>query len=108
MWPFSKPQPKLPPINEDWAVGDLAECVVGGTWYGNAPGPDLGDVCTVARVAPGHDLRTGAPDWGLWFRAWRGPFAASCFRKVPARSTDVEIVARIKRSRPADAPKVDA
>lgn len=39
-WPFKrKPEPQ-PPINEDWRVGDLAECINNHPWMATAPRTD--------------------------------------------------------------------
>jgi hypothetical protein len=54
MWPFrKKPKPVLPPINEDWQVGDQAECLNNGKGWQGGNGPDGGDVATVTGVFAG-------------------------------------------------------
>lgn len=103
MWPFRpKPKPLNPgKINEDWAYGDLAECIrapADGLWFG-VQGPCQGDVLRVERVSPGRDAIYGIPGWFLGFARVRHNFAAECFRKVPPLNSecDAEFAAEIKR-----------
>ena len=90
MWPFKKksvppPMPEqLPPINEDWAVGDQALCI---EEFGICGCPVKGEVYIVASVFRGRAECTGRPDWGLSLRSVQnvfgtGGYAASCFRKI--------------------------
>lgn len=98
MWPFTrKPQPNARqitpgPINEDWRVGDLAECMTGG-WPDNL-GPEKGDVCRVSGVGPGiasHGYKRGKPLWFLSLKGFPGAdFDAAEFRKVPSLESEAD------------------
>ncbi len=79
-----------PKINEDWAVGDLAECITEDPWYQGAPGPKKGDVNRVVGVFPGHCKRDETPGWGLKFSKWPGAFAATSFRKITPRADEAQ------------------
>lgn len=84
------PAREWPPINEDWAVGDLAECIVPGKWACDEPGPDVGDVHRVLAVIKGTAFGTNEPGWGLKLSGYQGYFAATCFRKVLPRADAAE------------------
>lgn len=104
IWPFKKrptsPPQKLPPINEDWAVGDEAECVKGCSWFGGKEGPDTGDIFTVRKVMAGKCAQTGKPDWGLAFKPWPHAYGAFCFRKVRPVAVTAEWIERVMRGEP--------
>ncbi len=81
---------------EDWAAGDMAECLARGAWYHpcfpgrGASGPQFGEVRKVAAV-----LVLPRPEFGesrfLGFARWPGQtFAARCFRKVTPRAETIE------------------
>ena len=109
MWPFTrKPKPIDPgPINEDWRVGDLAECIAGGEWVcankSAAIGlPELGDVSRVLEVYP--DSSVWGDKWWLVLSGWPADaFNAALFRKVPPLNTaaSAEFTAQIKALQPA-------
>ena len=79
-----------PPGEEDWHVGDLAECVFAGPWHTlfgpSRIGPALGEIRTVRGVKPSNVLVAGEPITMLIFTAHHGRFAASAFRKVTPRA----------------------
>jgi hypothetical protein len=108
MWPFTrKPKPLNPgPINEDWRVGDLAECLFEGAWFGGnsgniASGLDKGDVSKVLAIGIGR-TKLGGDRYFLTLGGFRGEFDASCFRKVPPLNSeaDAEFTAKIKALKP--------
>lgn len=113
MWPFTrKPKPLNPgPINEDWRVGDLAECMlpIGWGWAMDADGPDRGDVCRVVHVYPGITTGSGEHAWFLLLKGFHDGFATNSFRKVPPLNSEAsaEFTASIRACRPTPA-KVDA
>ncbi|MBF5091933.1 hypothetical protein F1640_18430 [Novosphingobium sp. NBM11] len=56
---WRKPAPPPPAdhrnMNEDWAPGDLAECIVKGPWTPSDPfDPKAGDVLRVVRIREGY------------------------------------------------------
>jgi len=85
MWPFTRPRKPKPPEdhrvwNEDWAAGDLAECVAG-SWGGN-PGPKVGSINRIIGVKEGIG-HLGSLIYALEFQ--RHPdYAYECtaFRKI--------------------------
>lgn len=104
MWPFTrKPKPLNPgPINEDWRVGDLAECVLprGHVWP--KEGPDNGDVTKVTDVVAGLGKQTGKPGWFLGLSGFHNNYEATGFRKVPPLNSaaTAEFSESIKALRP--------
>ena len=100
-WPFTrKPKPLNPgAINEDWRVGDLAECLAkDGYWTENGVGPEFGDVLSVSIVDRATDGRVY-----LVFKAFAGDaFEARVFRKLPPLNTaaTAEFSAQIKALKP--------
>ena len=108
MWPFSKktPQPRNP-INEDWAIGDLAECLAEGDWEPDPEGPENGDVLKVIGIDTGPVGLKNEIAWRLQFAPWKGvAFASEHFRKVPPLSEQESftITAKIKRCKRSTAP----
>lgn len=111
IWPFNKwrivrsgsttsAAPKNIPINEDWRVGDLAECVeeIGG----NLDRIEVGDVFSVKAIAHGK-LKYGH-DYGWGLKVVGDEYYwASHFRKVPTITAEEEtsFAAQIKRLKPA-------
>lgn len=79
-----------PPINEDWQAGDLAECIVQGSWARDGPGPDLGDVHRVVDVIKGRSVDDDSPGWGLKLSGYSYFYNADCFRKVQPRADALE------------------
>lgn len=87
MWPFGKraTEPKRPPINEDWRVGDLAAATVDLTDIG---GPALDGTAIVSGVYPGFATVSGTPAWALQLVGYAtindpsNGFNAAAFRKV--------------------------
>jgi len=68
MWPFKprrKPAPDNRQWNEDWCIGDEAECLVD-VWMFTGPNdPKKGDVLTVTAIIDGVDDKAIAPIiWG--------------------------------------------
>ena len=100
--------PELPDSVEDWAVGDIAECIVTGHWLtlGSglwSPGPDQGDVARV--IAVQIDSPFGAPLQMLSFSRFAPrSYHAACFRKIQpqadeAKRADAEFIAGLKPAR---------
>lgn len=93
VWPFKrKPKPTPPPINDDWAVGDLAECMVNQIWndgFFYMPGPAYLEIRMVTDIKEGfykdhHHL-------GLAFARWPGKYYTSTsFRKITPRADEIE------------------
>lgn len=96
---------------DDWAVGDLAECIHDGSWYsvGGIPlhGPQLGDTLVVRKV-------NGNPKYGpsLGLNRWtEHHYIHYCFRKITPKadaiersdSSFIDLVRR--RSKPAAKPR---
>jgi hypothetical protein len=116
MWPFTrKPKPINPgPINEDWRVGDLAECVTSGDgsdWrhdLNNAPaiGPAFGDVRRVQAVFVGQSRQLRRPLWWLVVNGIPANLPATCFRKVPPLNSEAsaEFTAQIRKLAHRKAP----
>lgn len=108
MWPFTrKPKPIDPGrINEDWRVGDLAECLNDKGWSDSdtdepdQTGPELGDVHKVIGIS---DRIAKCGGWYLDLKGFPGEwFVATSFRKVPLLNTaaTAEFTAQIKAIRP--------
>lgn len=93
-------KPDQPPLSGDtsWVAGDLAECIVSGTWWQlvapgvmvPATGPQMLDVNRVVSAEPGLDVRTGQHVLFLQFAAWPRPFVSSAFRKVVPQADTAE------------------
>ena len=97
IWPFKRKE-SIPPINEDWCVGDEAECITPGEWD-DAVGPEIGDVFVVQCVMSGRCSQTGKPLWGLRFKPWEINFDTLYFRKLVQNSVVSDyIVARIRKA----------
>lgn len=109
MWPFTKKSRLVNPgpINEDWRVGDLAECMVdgGADWQPSGRGPEKGDICRVTEVYAGTSPIRKSDYWFLRFASWEIGYSESDFRKVPplSEATSAEITAMIKRKKPVKA-----
>lgn len=105
MWPFTrKPKPINPgPINEDWRVGDLAECINDSGWsydgIAGVSGPDCGDVLTVVLAMPG----TKRPQViFIGFKGWPSEtFAGYAFRKLVDTKADEQFTASIRALQPS-------
>jgi hypothetical protein len=100
--PFRKrrPDPTPPPASplvEDWAVGDLAECIIGPPWFRGltlipADGPEQGDVnkvIEVRRVVFGHDGSLVCLFLGF-SRFKDGVYVSTSFRKIIPRADATE------------------
>lgn len=110
MWPFrKKPEPTKDwrDWNEDWKVGDTAECIVDGsnvTWNDSVQPwhrPSFGQRLTVSGFIEG--MATGAPvlSYFLKFSDWPVTIATAGFRKVrPVASEKSGIVERILNATP--------
>jgi len=103
IWPFRrrKKQKPLPPINEDWRAGDLAECIKGGSWPPGIAGPAAGQICRVTDVIAGRLTVSGDPAFGLSLFGFMHFFHAEAFRKLRPvhEACDVGFAALIKRPR---------
>lgn len=104
IWPFRRrrKQKPLPPINEDWRAGDLAECISEGSWSFESSledGPAKGQICRVTKVVAGHLFGTDQPAYGLGFVGFGYFYRASDFRKLRPvhEACDVGFAALIKR-----------
>lgn len=102
IWPFRrrKPTPPLPPLDEDWAPGDLAICLTDKPWFdrkGPVAGPRRDDLCRVTIVVKGTDCQN-RPAWGLGLERWPDYWEARHFRKVRPvhEACEAEFVALIK------------
>lgn len=100
IWPFNKwwgKKNKMPPINEDWRVGDLAACI-DGSWL-QRPGPSPGAIHKVTVVIAGRFRGSNEPAWGLGLIGWTGHWDATAFRKVQpdAEACEDEFKTLIKR-----------
>lgn len=106
IWPFKRKPAAKPinpaPINEDWAYGDLAECL-DGRWVHDhdcsaASGPEKGDVCKVLEVQARRTERVG-DCWSLKLGGYEGWYHSDWFRKVPPLNSaaDAEFSEQIKR-----------
>ena len=103
IWPFRRRRKEkpLPPINEDWRPGDLAECIDGRPWSGDGPGPAKGQISRVTRVTIDKLQTTGEPAYGLGLEGFAGLYNAAYFRKLRPvhEACDVGFAALIKRPR---------
>src|SRR5215510_11259916 len=87
------PPETWPPINEDWRVGDLAVCIIGGGWilHHTADIPRMGKTYRVANVHAGRLYSDNSPAWalalnGLFPGVGMTGYDARCFRKaIPDR-----------------------
>jgi hypothetical protein len=114
-WPFNrkKPEPKPEPIdrrdwNEDWQVGDIAECIVEiGDWNETVKPwerPAKGDRLVVAGFDEGIDSGGKTLDYFLRFNGLPHGLSTRGFRKVRPIAYP-EIVERILNA-PVDPEKV--
>lgn len=110
MWPFrKKPVPVLDKRewNEDWKVGDTAECIVDGVrteWHEDIPPwcrPEFRQQFTVV----GFDDAVGS--YGRWrsyflkFEGWPVALSTTAFRKVrKVEASESAIVSRILNAKP--------
>lgn len=93
---------------EGWQVGDWAECIASGRWFGvpdgrDHPGPRHGRIGRVTAVRVCRNPLTGGRVLTIAFAPWPGSFFdASCFRKVNPRAdeataADAEFTALVRR-----------
>ncbi|MGL5734313.1 MAG: hypothetical protein ACRCYS_05540 [Beijerinckiaceae bacterium] len=111
MWPFrKKPEPPrdLREWNEDWKIGDTAECIIEPTsprWSNRCPPwerPALGQRLTVSGFAEGEMCGGTAICYFLRFSDWPSGLTTTAFRKVrPVATEQSEVAKRILK-----APKV--
>lgn len=112
MWPFrKKPTPKPPRIdmrdwNEDWKIGDTAECIVDGVTYQwhECVKPWERPEFRQQFVVTGFS-EYGAPDntirYFLALKDWPIELPTTAFRKVrPVREEQSEVVSRILNAKP--------
>jgi len=111
-WPFNR-KPEPPAIidrrqwNDDWKVGDTAECVADPTdrrWDISIPPwerPALGQRFTVVGFSEGIGAGGHARFYFLALDGWPSHLSTQCFRKVkPVASEQSEIVAQILNAKP--------
>lgn len=86
-------------MNEDWRVGDLAECIGDGPWDCGDTKPELGDICRVSAVVDAVGTRTNTRNYYLGFVGLHNRFCCTSFRKILPLHTaaDAEFTALIKR-----------
>lgn len=117
MWPFRK-KPK-PPIdarvwNEDWKVGDVAECIVGPDFWGPDDAPwlraELGGRYVVVGFSDGLSVGGSHRRFFLHLKGLPRGVDCTCFRKVrPVATEESEVVQRILNAKPgADRVREDA
>ena len=115
MWPFRK-KPEPPPAprdrrvwNDDWKVGDTAECVITewpdhvDPWKRMAHGAHF----TVKSFSEGVGISQRAKYYFLHFEEIREGWSTQCFRKVRTVSAEQsEVVQQILTAKPgADNPR---
>lgn len=114
MWPFRKkpepPAPPSPPIdqriwNEDWCVGDTAECVTHfESWNPSTlpwHRPALGQRLTVVGFMEGTCCGGKYQQYFLRLQGWPVPLSCVAFRKVrPVSIEQPNVVTRILNARP--------
>lgn len=110
IWPFKKKPAPQPTIdnrewNEDWRVGDIAECIRG-EWPNIEPwlAPRKGEKLKVAAFRDGRQI--GKPNvllYGLVFAEYDGAFVTTGFRKVlPVKEAEeTSIGEKILKAKPA-------
>ncbi len=82
------------PAAESWQVGEWAECVASGRWFGvpdgrDHSGPRHGRIGRVTAVRLCFNPLTGQRVLTLAFAAWPDSFFdASCFRKLTPRADE--------------------
>lgn len=128
MWPFSRrKEPEAPPPakpepldlrnwNEDWKVGDTAECVVSPDsrrWLEECrpwERPALGQQFTVSGFSENKIKSINAVAYFLELEGWPVRLSTTAFRKVrPVATEQSEIVQRILNAKPgADRKREDA
>ncbi len=109
MWPFrKKAAPPAPPVdrriwNEDWRIGDVAECV-SDHWYESVKPwerPKVGDRLIVTGFSEGRDRHSGDLRYFLHFSEYRNGLSTPAFRKVrPVSTESSEIPTRILNAKP--------
>lgn len=107
MWPFrKKSQPSVDrrEWNEDWQVGDTAECIVDGAriiWHPDISPwerPVFGQKFTVSGFCEGRG-NGGTLHYFLKFSDWPIPLSTTGFRKVrTVKSEESEVVKRILKA----------
>jgi hypothetical protein len=105
-WFRRKPAPPAKPIrdlrnmNEDWAVGDLAQCIDGNWPDTSQANPKVGDVLRVAEVIDGTTRPANYRAYGLGFSGKPSNIYWECtaFRKL--RPATTEFSEQMKALRP--------
>ena len=118
MWPFRRkkpevaPDPKPEPLdhrvwNEDWKVGDIAECIIDGGarhWHPDLPPwerPAFGQRFVVADFIDGRRHGDRARAYFLKLEGWPVNLETTAFRKVrPVATEESEVVQRILSAKP--------
>ncbi len=121
-WPFRKREAPKPPIvdgrvwNEDWKVGDIAECIVDGVnrrWHKNCQPwlrPAFGQQFIVVGFSEGEGIGTNSLRYFLKLKDWPVEVVTTAFRKVrPVATEKSEVVERILNAKPGvDRTREDA
>lgn len=93
-WPFKRKPAPLPPINENWQIGDMAEAV--GTVRDHPSGVVAirpGQRFIVAGVGTGH-IKPRDPEWFLKLVGHPGWSSAGAFRKILPIAQDRKVTRR--------------
>lgn len=114
-WFRKKPAPPIRDLrnwNEDWRVGDTAECVVD-RWHECVKPwerPARGQQFTVTGFSEGVNPDANARAYFLHLKGWPYGLTTTSFRKVrPVSAEQSEVVSRILNAKPgADNPREDA
>lgn len=106
MWPFKKkpsPPQDLRVWNEDWQIGDTAECICG-DWHDSVKPwekPQMGQRFIVTGFEEGRDRSTKFICYFLRFAEFRHGIETTAFRKVRSVAVEQsEVVERILKAKP--------
>jgi hypothetical protein len=110
MWPFKR-KPASPRDmrfwNDDWKVGDTAECIVDGlsvTWHDTIPPwerPSLGQQFIVVGLSDEITTVDNSRRYFLHFKDWPVGLPTTGFRKVrTVTAEESEVVSRILKAKP--------
>ena len=108
MWPFRKKPAPLADMrvwNEDWKIGDTAECIVGQEdWHSSIKPwncPAKGAQLIVTRFHEGPNLENTATFYFLHFDGISCGLSTQCFRKVrPIFTKQSAVVEQILTAKP--------
>lgn len=110
MFGWFRKKPETPPAprdcrvwNEDWKVGDTAECVVD-NWHSDLPHwerPRIGQQFRVLGFKDSHAIYSGKRAYFLILEGWPVALETTAFRKVrPVATEESEVVSRILNAKP--------